>query len=163
MAFKTPGVYIEEIASFPPSVVAVETAVPAFIGYTEQALDNDQNSLAFVPTKIKSLLDYESYFGKGFVPDSYRVTLDTSAGNTVTAIDPRDASDASRRYYLYECIKSFYQNGGGACSVLGVACVVEVISSRSGPTATRRHTGIPPRLWAWWAACHVSSATMSRL
>ena len=120
MAFKTPGVYIEEIASFPPSVVAVETAVPAFIGYTEQALDKDQNSLAFVPKKIRSMLDYESYFGKGFVPDSYRVTLDTGAGNAVMSIDPHDASDTSRRYYLYECIKSFYQNGGGACYIVSV-------------------------------------------
>jgi len=37
MAFKTPGVYVQEISLFPPSVAEVETAVPAFIGYTEKA------------------------------------------------------------------------------------------------------------------------------
>jgi phage tail sheath protein FI len=37
--YKTPGVYIEEISIFPPSVAAVETAIPAFIGFTEQAED----------------------------------------------------------------------------------------------------------------------------
>ena len=34
--YKTPGVYVEEIVKFPPSVAQVETAIPAFIGYTEK-------------------------------------------------------------------------------------------------------------------------------
>ena len=33
----TPGVYIEEKSSFGSSVVPVQTAVPAFVGYTEKA------------------------------------------------------------------------------------------------------------------------------
>ena len=33
--FKTPGVYVQEVPSFPPSVAAVSTAIPAFLGYTE--------------------------------------------------------------------------------------------------------------------------------
>ena len=36
-SYKTPGVYIEEISKFPPSVAEVETAIPVFIGYTEKA------------------------------------------------------------------------------------------------------------------------------
>ena len=32
--YRTPDVYIEEISVFPPSVAEVETAIPAFIGYT---------------------------------------------------------------------------------------------------------------------------------
>ncbi len=120
MAFKTPGVYVEEIASFPPSVVAAETAVPAFVGYTEKSLDEIGNTLSFIPKKIKSLLDYETFFGKAFVPSSYRVTIDTAADNAIVGIDPRDASDASTRYYLYDSIKSFYQNGGGACYIVSV-------------------------------------------
>ncbi|MBP1653020.1 MAG: phage tail protein, partial [Bacteroidetes bacterium] len=35
--YKTPGVYIEEIPKLPPSIASVETAIPAFIGYTEKA------------------------------------------------------------------------------------------------------------------------------
>jgi uncharacterized protein len=38
--YSTPGVYIEEIVKFPPSVAQVETAIPAFIGYTEKATNN---------------------------------------------------------------------------------------------------------------------------
>jgi len=33
--YKTPGVYVEEISTFPPSVAEVATAIPAFIGYTQ--------------------------------------------------------------------------------------------------------------------------------
>lgn len=33
---KTPGVYVTEINAFGPSVASVATAVPAFIGYTQQ-------------------------------------------------------------------------------------------------------------------------------
>ena len=37
LTLKTPGVYIEEKNVFPNSIVALPTAVPAFIGYTEKA------------------------------------------------------------------------------------------------------------------------------
>jgi phage tail sheath protein FI len=33
----TPGVYTQELNAFPNSVVAVPTAVPAFVGYTARA------------------------------------------------------------------------------------------------------------------------------
>ena len=36
--FKTPGVYVVEIPLLPPSVAQVETAIPAFIGYTQKAV-----------------------------------------------------------------------------------------------------------------------------
>jgi uncharacterized protein len=43
--YKTPDVYVEEISVFPPSVAEVETAVPAFIGYTEKANYRGKNLL----------------------------------------------------------------------------------------------------------------------
>ena len=55
MSYKTPGVYVEEISLLPPSVAQVETAIPAFIGYTEQGPTE--------PTKITSMLEYENIFG----------------------------------------------------------------------------------------------------
>jgi len=58
-SYKTPGVYIEEISKFPPSVVPVETAVPAFIGFTEKAVGEIGESLTNTPTRITSLLEYE--------------------------------------------------------------------------------------------------------
>lgn len=59
---KTPGVYIVEKNAFPNSVVAVPTAVPAFIGHTEFAM-NGTTSLLGVPFRITSMLEYETYFG----------------------------------------------------------------------------------------------------
>ena len=50
--YKTPGVYIEEIAKFPPSVAQVETAIPAFIGYTETAIKKEPGDLILVPFRI---------------------------------------------------------------------------------------------------------------
>ena len=35
--YKKPGVYINEISKFPPTVAQVETAIPVFIGYTHLA------------------------------------------------------------------------------------------------------------------------------
>ena len=62
----TPGVYVSQISASPPSAAGVETAVPAFIGYTERA------EIAGVPARnvavrIASMLDYEQYFGRGIL------------------------------------------------------------------------------------------------
>ena len=89
MAYKTPGVYVEEITTLAPSVVGVETAIPAFIGYTERAIDGSGGDLRFVPTRITSLLEYQRLFGGDFVPATYQVVLDIPAGNVVGAVAPR--------------------------------------------------------------------------
>ena len=73
--YKTPGVYTEEISKFPPSVAEVATAVPAFIGYTEKAERFGQN-LTNVPTRVKSLLEYQEIFGGGFVVPTLDIVLD---------------------------------------------------------------------------------------
>ena len=50
--YKTPGVYIEEIDAFPPSIVGVETAVPVFIGYTAKAERKGRSVLKHRLTKL---------------------------------------------------------------------------------------------------------------
>src|SRR5207302_1759054 len=120
MAYKTPGVYVEEISTLAPSVVAVETAIPAFIGYTETAIDNAGNNLRLVPTRIKSLLEYQSLFGGDFVPATYQVVLDTTAGNAVGAVSPRNGAGTERRYRLFNSVRHYYANGGGPCYIVSV-------------------------------------------
>lgn len=63
-SMKTPGVYIIEKNAFPNSVVEAPTAIPAFIGYTKQAV-NGNNDLKNVPWKISSMTEYIQYFGGG--------------------------------------------------------------------------------------------------
>ena len=62
--YKTPGVYVEEIPKFPPSVAPVDTAIPAFIGYTEKAIDEVADDLLLKPKRIESLVEFEQYFGR---------------------------------------------------------------------------------------------------
>ena len=80
-SYKTPGVYIEEIVKFPPSVAQVETAIPAFIGYTEKATNKIKGDLKGVPTRITSLLEYETFFGYAKPETTISVTInDTLVG-----------------------------------------------------------------------------------
>ena len=60
--YKTPGVYIEEIPHLPPSIASVETAIPAFIGYTQIAQNKAAGYLVGQLLRIESMLEYELYF-----------------------------------------------------------------------------------------------------
>ena len=109
--YKTPGVYVKEVSLFPPSVAEVETAIPAFIGYTERA-DENGTSLRNVPTRIKSLLEFKELFGGAPAPGTITVTLDNANSPTRVAINPQ--------YYLYNSLRLYYDNGGGDCYIISV-------------------------------------------
>ncbi len=119
--YKTPGVYIEEISLLPPSIAEVETAIPAFIGYTEKAKKNNQ-SLTSVPTRITSLLEYKEYFG-GAQPETGIVvniddTYDTSGNLTRTIEVPEPATKSS--FLMYYSLQMYFANGGGPCYIISV-------------------------------------------
>jgi hypothetical protein len=61
---RLPGVYVSGIGGLPPSVAGIETAVPAFIGYTERA-ENSGEPAVNVPVRIASMMDFEQCFGGG--------------------------------------------------------------------------------------------------
>ena len=65
-----------------------------------------------MPTRIKSLVEYETYFGGGAAPTSITVVLDADNEPTKVTIVPK--------YLLYESIRLFYDNGGGACYIVSV-------------------------------------------
>lgn len=110
--YKTPDVYVEEISVFPPSVAEVETAIPAFIGYTEFATQITLNDLHNTPTRIKSLLEYETLFGIGPTLTISEVAID-DAGNFLS-------SSIANQYYLYDSLRLFFDNGGGDCYIVSV-------------------------------------------
>ena len=112
MALKTPGVYVQEISLLPPSVAEVETAIPAFIGYTEKASKRSED-LTNKPTKISSLLEYREIFGGAFEAESVEVEVDPDNNYAVTEID------VDKRY-LYDSLRLFFDNGGGDCYVVSV-------------------------------------------
>jgi phage tail sheath protein FI len=108
--YKTPGVYVEEIPKFPPSIAPVETAIPAFIGYTEKAIRNGE-SLKLKPTRIESIAEYEEVFGRG-PSQNVEIFLDND-DNFVRA-------QAKSALYLYDSLRMFYANGGGKCYIISV-------------------------------------------
>src|SRR5690606_34202852 len=133
--YKTPGVYIEEIAKFPPAVAAVETAIPAFIGFTEWARDEQGDLPAGVPKRITSLLEYEQYFGRA--PNQV-FTLDVtqrqmSGSGKIIDTQVTFSGDPARipPYLLYYSMQLFFANGGGPCYVLSVGNTVDTAYASS--------------------------------
>ncbi|MDF1695253.1 MAG: phage tail sheath C-terminal domain-containing protein [Saprospiraceae bacterium] len=116
MNYKTPGVYIEEISLLPPSVAQVETAIPAFIGYTEIAEDADGNDLANTPTRIKSFLEYKEKFG-GAHDQDLKMTLGETSPFAPKKVE---IDGAVSPYNMYYALQMFFANGGGPCYIVSV-------------------------------------------
>ena len=110
--YKTPDVYIEEIAKLPPSVAPVSTAIPAFLGYTEKA-SNDGNDLTKKPTRISTLLEYETYFGG---PKSVEFEVNADADNNITNLELKEALN----HLLYHNLDIYFKNGGGPCYIVSL-------------------------------------------
>ena len=120
--YKTPGVYIEEIPKFPPSVAQVETAIPAFIGYTAKARRDGEDRVGR-PTRITSLLEYQEYFGG---PESETAILvsverESSGGKITKEIWTASLPDATAsKHIMYYALQSYFDNGGGPCYIVSV-------------------------------------------
>ena len=122
MNYKTPGVYIEEIPKLPPSIAQVETAIPAFIGYTEKAEDLRGNSLVNEPKRITSLLEYERLFGFPAVETGLKVTVTGDINNPTSVL----ASIENRsKFNMHYALQLFFANGGGPCWIVSVGNYVD--------------------------------------
>ncbi len=119
--YKTPGVYVEEISKFPPSVAAVETAIPAFIGYTQKAEKRgvDRN---MEPIRIETFLEYINYFGDPPKEKNLEVNLlrDKDSGLVLEATAGMKADSTPSKYLMYQSLRSFYAQGGGPCYIVSV-------------------------------------------
>lgn len=108
--YKTPDVYVEEISLLPPSVAEVGTAIPAFVGYTAIAQKAKADDLLGVPTKIRSLKQYELYYGFPF-EDKISATV-TKADGAVEIVEPDPT------YLLYWSVQLYFDNGGSECYIV---------------------------------------------
>lgn len=115
--YKTPGVYIEEISKLPPSIASVETAIPAFIGYTEKAQLKEPEDLLNKPRRISSMLQYEQYFGGPLPETSIQVTIDTTQPGKM---DIQGKVVTPSKYLMYYSMQLFFINGGGDCYIVSV-------------------------------------------
>jgi phage tail sheath protein FI len=97
-------------------VAEVETAIPAFIGYTAFATKKLADDLILVPTKIYSLKEFETYFGIQH-EDAIAISVgaDGSGGFTLASF-----TEPTLTYILYYSVKMFFDNGGGQCYIISV-------------------------------------------
>jgi phage tail sheath protein FI len=119
--YSTPGVYIEEKSAFPNSVVAVATAVPAFVGYTEKAFFNKEDA-THKPVRISSFGEFLLYFG-GAPQTTYDISP-SSGGAGFQLEKPAGES----HYLLFNSIKLFYANGGADCYIVSVGNYQDTIA-----------------------------------
>jgi len=146
----TPGVYITEYNAFPKSVVGVQTAIPAFIGYTAKAV-LDGKSVLNTPVLINSMADYRQIFGAEFntlwdivpVTPSSGLAIDFTVQNVPYSVLP---ATNQPQFNLYYSMEMFYANGGSTCYVVSVgdysAAVtaaalskgIDAIAYQTGPT-----------------------------
>ena len=132
--YKTPGVYIVEKNAFPNSVVEVETAVPAFVGYTEIAMDGT-HSLLKKAFKINSFNEFEIYFGGANKPiftfskkeiENQEVKKENTGEEPITGypliVNKTEyvLQKPKNLFTLYNNIRLYFANGGGPCYIVSI-------------------------------------------
>ncbi|MEO0408409.1 MAG: phage tail sheath family protein [Cyanobacteria bacterium P01_A01_bin.135] len=127
--YKVPGVFIEEISKFPPSVAEVETAIPAFIGYTQIAkigvenLHTDDSAGPILrPIRITSLLEYERFFGGAINEQTIEVTIQDTVDGQNALLDRQAAAKITdpSPHIMYYAMQAYFANGGGPCYIVSV-------------------------------------------
>ncbi|HEX8667697.1 MAG TPA: phage tail sheath C-terminal domain-containing protein [Allosphingosinicella sp.] len=123
---QTPGVYINDADGFQSSIVGVETAVPAFVGYTEKA------SCAGKPTtnaalRIESMAEFEACFG-GPPAGLYFLSAEAPGAGETAVAELRFGAESywlarrgRARFSLYDCVRHFYANGGASAYIVSCA------------------------------------------
>ena len=120
-SFKTPGVYLAEKSNSGNSIVQVATAVPVFIGYTSKASISGK-SLHMQPVQIQSMSDYEIFFGSGPKPV---FTLEEPEKDNICDVEIDNikyviTQNENSRFYLYNSLKLFFDNGGADCYIISI-------------------------------------------
>lgn len=120
LKLSTPGVYVQEISTMPPSVAEVETAIAGFAGYTEKATKNGL-TVTLIPTRVTNMTEYELFFGGPPQETEDSVTIDVLdlGGNNYTITLKQDAAKKSK-HNMYYAVMSFFDNGGGTCFISSV-------------------------------------------
>ncbi len=132
---KTPGVYVEEISKFPPSIASVETAIPAFIGYTAK-IEYQGEYFFNKPKRITSLQEYVRYFDFG--PEERKEDgngRETTIEVTLTgkpenfSIIPAFNGENKPKNIMFYAMQLFFANGGGPCYIVSVGTTGTAINN----------------------------------
>ena len=107
-SYQTPGVYVEEISTLPPSVAEVSTAVPAFIGLTQKT---NYDSGVATPVRINNLLEFTEQFG-----GKQNATYTVDDTDEVLTIQTTNLPGSLLAYH----VDLYFRNGGGACYICSI-------------------------------------------
>jgi uncharacterized protein len=133
--YRTPGVNLEGSKVPAQSIAEVETAIPAFIGYTEKVLYK-RNSLKHVPTRISSVSEYTERFGGPHKEEKIEISINDSFRGEILigrTIIPKLKDEDKSPYRMFYALQMYFLNGGGPCYIVsagrykeyGVALEVE--------------------------------------
>ena len=127
--YKTPDVYTAEKSTLPPSVVTGASAIPALVGYTGKAIDSNGRSLTDVPTRIRSMREYENKFGQA-VETKFEVVINPDTEVMSITQNP------GLTHLMYHSLQLYFANGGGACYIVSVG------SYGTAPAYTKLKAGL---------------------
>jgi uncharacterized protein len=124
--YKTPGVYVEEKNSFGSSIVANETAIPSFIGFTQYAIQSNgaplnrikDSKVVYEPKLVRSVLEYENAFGGA--DDTGDIYVEQHADTGAYTSKNMKGGDDYTPGFMYPSISNFFSNGGGACYIISL-------------------------------------------
>lgn len=119
---KIPGVYVQEIPTLPPGVAEVNSAIPAFIGYTSTTTFNEVE-LKNKPVKIQSMLEFTRMFG-GSSPVSI-------TNVTANLTDTQNNATVNNQFYLYDSLQLYFLNGGGPCYIVATGSFSDPINKNA--------------------------------
>ncbi len=121
ITLNSPGDYVAEHDGQLPAIAQRETALPAFIGYSERATEGLGLDRTRKPTNIASVADYERIFGGPAVPVlEVSATLDPG-----TEVARASVSVPKNRYFLAHAVQHYFANGGQRCVVVSVGGYAE--------------------------------------
>lgn len=131
--YKTPGVYVLEENAFGSSIVANETAVPVFIGFTEKMTYPTGEELGkvegskhiYVPVLIQSLLEYEQSFGGADTTGSVYVTEQGTSPQSYYTADIKREGKAYTPGFMYPAVANYFANGGGSCYIVSLGAYLD--------------------------------------
>jgi len=150
---KTPGTYVQELSAFGNAVVAVPTAVPAFIGYTQQAMSADGRDLTNVAVKISSFNDFTTIFGS--TPPNVQFGIQRMAlPQTIAALDAAQTTAATNSAALLDKVTK------GATTVVTdpktatdlATAIANINAAQAGLTTAQTATTVDPTVIAFQQA-----------
>lgn len=148
--YKTPGVYVEEKNVFGSSIVSNPTAVPVFIGFTEDANNSNGEELNSVngstivrePVLIKSLVEYQSSFGAADTTGIVDVTEHDNDGNTSYTVVNKKANVDYTPGFMHPSVSAYFSNGGGSCYIISLGKYEEFNLTEMPATITNEMNSI---------------------